>query len=261
MWTQKPSKVIPVTKASHLWKLYGFESPNELELEVLALVLGVVVVEAPLECADARLIRQGNRGLVRLNSAITEPGRKRFALAHELGHWVLHSDTTQVAACTDRNIWQQYKGSPTEIEANYFAAELLMPEHLVESRLKRERPSFRLFSELAKTFNTSLTAMAMRCVELANDYWAVVVCEGGKIRWWRGSEDFCEHFWIEPGTLVGRDAIASRVLQGKAKAGVPYEVDSESWVEFRTNMRQEVMKEEVCVLQEYNQVLSLLYLP
>jgi Zn-dependent peptidase ImmA (M78 family) len=260
MLTPKASKVIPVAKAAQLWKLYGFESPSELVLEDLALALGVLVFEAPLERADARLIRQGNRGLVRLNSRIPEPGRKRFALAHELGHWVLHSEASQVAACTDRNMWEQYKGSPTEVEANYFASELLMPEHLLKPYTKKERPSFRLFSSLANTFNTSLTAMAMRYVELVNDYCAVVVCEEGKIRWWRGSEDFVERFWIEPGSIVSRDSVAGSVLSGMPKPSGPQQVDSEAWVETKLDYEHILLIEEVYVIGMYNQILSLLYL-
>ena len=88
------------------------------------LALGVLVLEAPLVKADARLIRKGPRGLVRVKHDIPEPGRKRFAVAHELGHWLLHKEQSQVNSCTDQNMVIKYKASAPEVEANYFAAEL-----------------------------------------------------------------------------------------------------------------------------------------
>ena len=96
MCEPKPSKIFAAGRAIQLWTLYGFRSPAELVLEDLALTLGVLVLEAPLVKADARLIRKGPRGLVRVKHDIPEPGRKRFAVAHELGHWLLHKEQSQV---------------------------------------------------------------------------------------------------------------------------------------------------------------------
>lgn len=52
--------------------------------------------------------------------------RQRFTLAHELGHYVLHMDY-------GKNSYQEIytrsnESSTQEVEANYFAAELLMPK-------------------------------------------------------------------------------------------------------------------------------------
>jgi len=69
-----------------------------------------------------------------LNSreARLSPGRRRFTLAHELGHWVcqclegriapIYCRVEDVSASADRSL---------EREANVFAAELLMPEEAV----------------------------------------------------------------------------------------------------------------------------------
>ena len=53
----------------------------------------------------------------------TSPARDRFTIAHELGHYFLHSAQGRTPIVARRN------GSGTaETEANYFAAALLMPE-------------------------------------------------------------------------------------------------------------------------------------
>ena len=123
----RPSPIIPHGKAHDVWKLYGFTSPKELVLEDLAFAMGVLVMEGRLDGAEARLLRKGSRGIMRVKADIPEPGHKRFAIAHELGHWLLHGSVSQVLACTSEDMVAQYKGSEPEIEANYFASALLMP--------------------------------------------------------------------------------------------------------------------------------------
>jgi Zn-dependent peptidase ImmA (M78 family) len=59
--------------------------------------------------------------LVVINSSHSS-GRKRFTAAHELGHIVLHPDSDEV----DYRI-SSSASEPKEVEANRFAAEILMP--------------------------------------------------------------------------------------------------------------------------------------
>lgn len=74
-------------------------------------------------------------------SAFTGPLRDRFTLAHELGHYFIHSNQGAKPLRASR------KGSgPIETEANWFAAALLMP--------KDE------FSELAKSLSRDVNALA-----------------------------------------------------------------------------------------------------
>lgn len=55
----------------------------------------------------------------------TPVGRKRFSLAHELGHHCLGHNTDSSLMISDRNLYDKQ-----ELEANYFAAQLLMPEQI-----------------------------------------------------------------------------------------------------------------------------------
>jgi hypothetical protein len=155
----------------------------------------------------------------------------------------------------------KYKASPLEVEANYFAAELLMPEKLVLRKVKGMRPSFALIAKLAQEFDTTLTAMAMRFVDLSNDYCAIVVSENGRIQWWRGSDDFEESFWIEAGSELSDETVAGAVFEGSSPPSGPQEVESEHWVECKGDREHELLMEEVFPIHAYGQVLSLLYLP
>ena len=90
---------------------FGFVGPEELVLEDMAFARGVLVIDATLDSADARLVRSGDRGIIRVSDAIPEAGRRRFAIAHELGHWEMHSKVTQLAVCTDDDMVANYKAS------------------------------------------------------------------------------------------------------------------------------------------------------
>src|SRR2546430_1201637 len=103
------NKISAVGEAARLWRLHGFALPRDLVLEDLALALGVIVLEGRLDSADARLIRTGKRGLIRVKEDIPELGRKRFAIGHDLGHWLLHKNVSQVLACTSEDMVAKYK--------------------------------------------------------------------------------------------------------------------------------------------------------
>jgi Zn-dependent peptidase ImmA (M78 family) len=257
----QPSKVIPHAEAKGIWKLYGFSTPEELVLEDLALAMGVLVLDGPLEGADARLLRKGSKGLIRVKNSIPESGRRRFAIAHEIGHWLLHKNVSQILACTTEDMLAQYKASEHEVEANFFASALLMPEALFLPRIKKAPPSTELVKTSATYFGTSLTATAIRYVELIDDYCAAVISENGKVRWWRASESFEERFWIEPGTALSRRTVAGSVFRGEQLPTQPERVDLDAWLPDRCGHEHDSIMEQVIVLERYGQILSLLWLP
>lgn len=255
--TRKPDRFTAEARADKLWRRYGFTSPKELVLEHVAMHLGVFVQEGPLDSADARLVRNVDRGLIRVKQDIPEPGRKRFAIAHELGHWLLHADASQLLACTNEDMRAAYQGSPEEVEANYFAAELLMPERLFRPGVEGTDISMDAVSALAQEFDTSRTAAAVRFAELSDDYCAVVFSEQGKIRWWRGSDRFRERFWIAVGQPLSPNTVAGSLFAGEPAPPVPEEVEAQEWLE-RGYVAGVSILEQSVRLEAYGQVISLL---
>ncbi len=94
------------------------------------------------------------------------PYRKRFSIAHELGHHFLHllEDGEIVDKRVDMFRERQPLDGPIsnerirEIHANWFAAALLMPEELVRTEWTNN-PNM---AQLARTFNVSEEAMGYR---------------------------------------------------------------------------------------------------
>lgn len=164
-----------------IWKEYGFPHPAEIEIEDLAMERGVLVIEGDIKGAEGRLMRKKGAGIAHIRKGIPFLGRRRFTIAHELGHWELHEGQSQfICSATDM---RDYKNSQMEVEANHFAAELLMPPHHLRKAIERQEPSMGLIKRLAEEFGTTLTATAIRFVDCTKYKMIVVWAEGGTIRW------------------------------------------------------------------------------
>ena len=153
-----------------------------------------------------------------------------------------------------------YKASAPELEASYFASALLMPEHLFARRISSTIPTAEVLTSLAQDFNTSLTAAAVRYVDLREDYCALVVSEAGKVRWWRESNDFKGQFWLDPGTKLSQYTLAGSIFNGNQPPGRPERVDLSAWLP-ETSLDSDVIVEEAIWMPRYGQVLSMLWLP
>jgi len=85
--------------------------------------------------------------------------RQNFSIAHELGHWIMHPDEVKADQNNIRIVYRRPMGGetePLEIEANAFAAYLLVPEEM----LKRHQQKSDL--ELAQLFNVSQSLIGFR---------------------------------------------------------------------------------------------------
>ena len=105
-------------------------------------------------------------------NALHHPNRRRFTVAHECGHFVLHKNQITQEIHVDKIFPMLMRDSISaagikeiEIEANFFAAELLMPKTLLIKELGNE--SFDIDEEevvgtLAEKFEVSQSAMRFR---------------------------------------------------------------------------------------------------
>ena len=142
-----------------------------VDVKTVAEHLGAVVVFDDLDDdVSGFLLREKNTATIAINKQ-HHPNRQRFTLAHECGHLFLHADKGD-RLWVDRTLFFRDGNSGTgeqfpEIEANQFAAGLLMPEALVKSAIGGERP----FAEadvlrLALRFGVSERAMTVRLISL-----------------------------------------------------------------------------------------------
>jgi hypothetical protein len=118
---------------------------------------GLVVEQADGLDVSGLLIPAERR--IFLNAA-ESPQRRRFTLAHELGHWVCQclEGATASRYCRAEEVGLDVSSKALEREANVFAAELLMPENGVRDRWSRAAST----DELARWFGVSAEAMSWR---------------------------------------------------------------------------------------------------
>lgn len=105
-------------------------------------------------------------------NALHHPNRQRFTIAHECGHLVMHKNVITSAVHVDKQfsvLWRDTVSATgtdlMEIEANQFAAELLMPKDLIEKALADVRfdiDNEKPIEDLAKKFKVSKQALEYR---------------------------------------------------------------------------------------------------
>jgi hypothetical protein len=224
-------------------------------VEDIAMAKGVLCVEGPLRGCLARLVRQGEVGIIRVRAGIVESGQRRFAIAHEIGHWCLHAAYSQYFICTAADM-RDYTGSPLEVEANIFASELLMPTGVFRPLAVRAEPRWEVVSGLARMFDTSLTSTAIRFVGLCATECAVAQVEASGVRWLRAGDRKAGLVYRRSGT-AHRESLAARALRERRSLG-PEVVPMEVWVEEAFRGRVVTVVEEAAYLEGYCTVLSLL---
>lgn len=201
-------------------------------------------------------MRLGSFGIISYRSTIREPGRVRFTIAHELGHWELHADQTQAQLCTAGDV-SGYKGSPMEIEANAFAAELLMPTPMVADILRYASPTFEFVRKISGRFGTSLTASAIRLVEQINYPAIVVFSENNRVTWCNKSPK-ANHLFLERGSPISADTSAWNCMTEPDEMEAPEAVDAHAWFSnYRYSDRLSIEEQSV-VLGDYGITMTLL---
>ena len=197
-----PRRAIAEAAARKIINELRILSPDEIALEAMAMHFNIRVRERNLSGCEARIVRQGDKAVISVRQNITPYGRKRFAIAHEMGHFFLHPDTKQLSNCTNADFHEWGHKKREEVEANIFAAELLMPEDIIKSEVIGKDPSFEIIEMLAANYRTTLTATAIRFISLTKEPCAVIASDG-KVRFWK----WCSTNFLEEFALVETDEI------------------------------------------------------
>ena len=241
--------------AYKLLKKYGQLLASPVDVESMAYGEGMKFAVAPLSGCEARLVRNADGGgFARISDRIPEPGRVRFALAHEFGHFLLHVGTSQTRACTAGDMRDYWKDG-MEIEANIFASELLLPHKNFKDVIKLTGPNFEEIGAIAERFNVSMTAAAIRYIDHGPipDMVLVQIGRDHRVKWSKGKEGNTD-YWIAPGTKIHDSSMAKCAFLDKSSVDET-QVDYDVW--FRGKHWIE-LTEECLYMPVYDSVLSLL---
>ncbi len=145
------------------------------DVENLAKKLKIDVIPEKLDNDVSGLfVRINDKPVISYNKNENNLGRKRFTIAHELGHYILHSDKPLFI---DKNPKIMFRNSASssgeqlqEREANHFAAALLMPIKLIKEEIENAPDNvINPIEYLAKIFKVSEQAMTFRLANLGYD--------------------------------------------------------------------------------------------
>jgi Zn-dependent peptidase ImmA (M78 family) len=227
-----------------------------------------IVVEAKPDTAEGvsgMLLRHGDSFGIMYATHIDSEGFQRFSLSHELGHYFLDGHIDQVLPKDGTHVSHAgfVTNDPFELEADHFAAGLLMPSGPFKREIRRHAPGLAAVLATAKIAHTSRTSAAIRYAETMDEAVAIVISTGSTIDYCFMSEamkSLPELKWLRKGTELPSDTatltLASdrqRVLAGDH---VESEVDVMDWLGGRTSA---LVSEQAIGLGRYGKVLTILH--
>jgi hypothetical protein len=257
----------PYYAAERVLDQLGIADPEDLQLlDAIAWERGAMVLYKPLRAAEGRLVVLGGKAVITVSSA-GNLCRRRFSVAHELGHLEMHQRQGSMFLCSsqDMNDWEVRPTAPNlEREANQFASMLLLPERFFAQSCCDDAPSLDGISQLAETFNVSLTATAIRYLDFCDEACAIVLSQGGYIRWFQSSREFDRlsedtSIFVDVRSKLDPSSLAVGFFQGRAVQPDPKRVRASAW--FRTGhyRTDAVIVEQSWTMPQYDAVLSLLW--
>lgn len=163
--------VDPIARARHLLERCGIQN-IPVPVDKIAKSLGAQVRFSALDMELSGMIFiKSSIPIIGVN-ALHHPNRQRFTIAHELGHLELHREIISNEVHVDKGfpILMRDPKSATgteemEIQANRFAAELLMPAAWLEPAIadkKFDIDDDKPLEELARKFKVSRQALEYR---------------------------------------------------------------------------------------------------
>jgi hypothetical protein len=220
----------------------GITDPSGINVDAIAEYCGATVVYERLSGSEARIIGVDARAIITVNSHAS-PERQRFSAAHELGHWM--RDRGKVAfSCTETNLIREWDEDNPERRANKYAADLLLPSKLFQPAARRARPTFDDVRALARQFRTSVTATAIRLIELGDAPAMIVASDSNGRLWFVRSSLIRESLF--PVRQPGRGSVAARLLSGEQRAPIgPETVDADQWIDDPDAKRHTVVEDSI----------------
>jgi Zn-dependent peptidase ImmA (M78 family) len=206
-------------QAQQLLDNCGLDEITDLEMDLFVSGLDAMLIEEELTNCDGKIIFGNNKAVIKVNSNIQFEQRKRFVVAHEIGHLIMHKNMQlpddifsnfNIIAGMEKAL----KNGRQELEANEFASELLMPEKLFLKEAKGKKFSPLLIKQLSERFKTSLTATVFRYLQFGQLHpICLVFVENGKVKYWKKSDEL--NVWLGDYTRLAppSDSVAAEYIQ------------------------------------------------
>lgn len=246
--------------AQRLYKEFGLNSSHDFEVEDLVHARDIIFEEKSLPHSDGRIVFGSSKAMISINSEIRYAGRRRFTIAHELGHFEMHRGN-KLPEDTPLTL-DYFKHGNQEYEANEFATELLMPEHEFRKFVQGKVFSPDLLREIAAYFNTSITSSAFRYLQIGPHPIYLFYSRDRNLVYWKKSPN---HFLTVkditrlpvPSDSVAMEFYDHQVIYPKEESA--QEIVKSTWFETRGYDDNVPFYEYAIVTKDYNTVLSVVW--
>jgi Zn-dependent peptidase ImmA (M78 family) len=251
--------ILAKANAKKLLKEYLIKDPAKLDLYAIAGNENLFIEERDLFTSEGQLVVKDGMGIISVDNKITEQGQKKFTIAHEMGHYFNSGKKNGSYFCSGLDIRGIKQNITAEIDANDFAAELLMPEEWFCAFTKGKKIDKKILAEIAEYFGISLSAAALRYAEIGHHPVAIIMCKDGIVKWSRINKQFTFH-WIKNGTKVNALSYVYEFFNGEKIPDEPEEILADAWFADDYNYKKDYfLYEQNIPIYRYNSVLTLLW--
>jgi Zn-dependent peptidase ImmA (M78 family) len=213
----------------------GLRAP--VDVEAIARRAGIIEfraleAEGPTSAMMADIDK--TKGVI-LSAASLSAQRRRFAIAHQLGHFLIKAQRGD-RQCSSRDLGENRRDTPhrkEEMQANRFAAGLLMPKPLFAAFVDGlGKPTVTHLPMIAAAYDVTLEAAASRYVDLTQAMCAFVFIKNGVVRYARPSRSFPTL------SIRAGDAAPPAVLSAAPKDKIAWlPTDVRDWVPMSRHVR------------------------
>lgn len=242
----------------------GIRDPKDLLLlEQIAFARGATVVDRTLRGMEARITILGKRAVISISDAVRNASRRRYSIAHELGHFEMHRIGSSLSLCTERDIIDSGTkiSKCREQEANAFAASLLMPKQFFAPMCYNVDPTLDAVSELARIYSTSLTATGIRYTQFTREAAVLVFSQAGAVKWFSGSDAFNSlELFLPQGERLDKGMLASLYFRDYSVSAKPRHVPASAWLDSKQCRIGAKILEHSRPMHEHNGVLTMLWI-
>jgi transcriptional regulator with XRE-family HTH domain len=163
------------------------------------------------------------------------PGRNRFTIAHEMGHFFLQNMTRDEQSCQIEG----GKKSQLERDADEFASHLLMPERQMKPLVGSRIAGYEDILKVSNACEVSQQSAAIRLMQVTTSAAAVICSEAGRIKW--GWPSAAMHLRVKKDHPLARFSQANKSLvQGTRGLVKPVASKCDYW--FYGQMRGKFME-------------------
>lgn len=226
-------------------------------------VAGVGAIALPGVEGSLTSNADGSRWAIGYSQAHGSPGRVRFTLAHEFGHFMLHRALQTSFECTERDIYERDASArKLESEADTFASYLLMPLDDFRAQLKGRSMSLALLEHCRQRYGVSRVAAALKWIEIAPERALVVAARDGVLLWARAN-DAASNSGLNLATSQAPVAVPAKSLLAdvaRGLAGGTRESDARIWFP-RERAGKTIEEMAIQVDGPYPYVLGILQMP